>query len=106
MVDKIESKEELDAALAPIKARVTEEQFKEMVCTLIGHSRIIDTSFCYVYCARCGDQIGDTLGGSFNGRDHVINGHDCSVCRENAKALTWRDTVYAPDPFAKEPSNG
>lgn len=89
---------------AKIKAlgTITSEQKKSIVCSLIGHSRIVTTCFGYVYCSRCSDQIGDTLGGSFDGSKVVIVGHDCGTCRKNARKLTWRDTYLAPNPFPKK----
>ena len=77
------------------------EQKKAVICALVGHSRIQTTCFGYFSCARCGEQIGDTLGGSYPGAETaVIVGHDCETCRTNMKMLTWRDKFMAPDPFA------
>lgn len=64
----------------------------KLVCSLIGHSNIVETCIGYVFCARCGDQIGDALGSVYNGSHVVIVGHDCDICRANSKGLTWRDT--------------
>lgn len=77
------------------------ETAKEVVCALIGHSRIITTCFGYLHCARCKAEIGDMLGGASDAKANVIVGHDCPTCRENALALTWKDTLMAPDPFSK-----
>lgn len=79
-----------------------DEQKKELICSLIGHSRIQTTCFGYYYCARCGTQVGDTLAGVYPGAvDTVIVGHNCPTCRENYKKLTWKDKVFSPDPFAE-----
>lgn len=76
---------------------------KAMVCALVGHSRIQTQCFGYYNCARCGQQVGDTLGSVYPGAEKaVVVGHNCEACRENAKALAWRDTLLAPDPFAVE----
>lgn len=83
-------------------AGISEEQRASVVCSLVGHSRIITTFFGYIYCGRCGQQIGDSLGGVFDGASSVIVGHDCKACRKNAKTLTWRDTFLAKDPFPKK----
>lgn len=80
------------------RAGLSEDQLKELCCTLIGHSNIVEGCFGYVHCGRCEAQIGDTLAGSYRNDDAVIVGHDCEVCRENAKRLTWRDTFMAKDP--------
>ena len=78
-----------------------EEQRKEVTCSLIGHSKIQTYCFGYYYCARCGIQLGDTLGGSYMGAEEaVIVGHKCPTCEENYKKLTWKDKIMCPDPFA------
>lgn len=88
-------------ALARLKG-LDEETQKSVLCSLIGHSRIITTFFGYVYCARCEKQIGDTLASVFNEEDTVIVGHNCNQCQKNFKKLTWRDKHLAPDPFEEE----
>lgn len=80
---------------------ISDEQRREIACSLIGHSRIMTICFGYWSCARCGQQIGDSLGGAFDGRDKIVVGHDCEVCRKNYKSATWQDTFMCPDPFAK-----
>jgi ribosomal protein L37AE/L43A len=79
-----------------------EETQKKMVCAMIGHSRIKEVSWGYWYCARCGEQVGDSIGSCYQGENDVIVGHDCNVCRGNLATLTWKDTFMAPDPFAKK----
>ena len=74
----------------------------KIVCALIGHPRIITLCFGYVNCARCGEQIGDKLGGYFDDSEYVVVGHNCETCRENYENLTWKDKLYCPDPFAEE----
>lgn len=87
-----------------VEARIRgldEESARRVVCALVGHSRIQTHCFGYYYCARCGEQVGDTLGSVYDGaRLAVVVGHDCNLCRENAKALTWRDSMLSPEPFA------
>ena len=71
-----------------------------IVCSFIGHSRIQSVCFGYFYCGRCEDQVGDTLAAAYDASKVVIISHDCPTCRDNFKTLTWRDKLYAPDPFA------
>lgn len=78
------------------KMEVGDEEKKKIACILIGHSRIISSYFGYIYCGRCGEQIGDALGSVFDGSKHVIIGHRCPTCRENIKNLTWKDRLFAP----------
>lgn len=80
---------------------ITEAQRNSVACTLIGHSNIIETCFGYVHCARCGDQIGDTLAGAYRNDRAVIIGHDCSICRDNATRLTWQDKLFIDKPLFK-----
>lgn len=91
--------------LGEVKARLKgldEDTQKNVVCALVGHSRINTTFFGYYYCARCSEQVGDTLASSYPAAEKaVIVDHNCAKCRENAKTLRWRDTFLSPDPFAK-----
>ena len=73
-----------------------------VVCALVGHSRIQEYCFGYFTCARCDAQVGDALASVYDGSKVVVIGHDCDVCQENAKTLTWKDTFKAPKPFAKK----
>lgn len=96
------SKKELIEKLEILKPE-SEKQRNELVCTLIGHSKIQTTFFGDYYCARCGKQVGDSLGSIYQGAEEaVIVGHNCDICQENFKKLTWKDKLYAPDPFKKE----
>lgn len=75
-----------------------------VVCSLIGHSNIQTGFFGYIYCGRCGDQVGDTLGGVYSNEKSVMVGHNCKTCRKNYKKLTWKDKLYAPtNPLKEKP---
>lgn len=88
--------------IAKVKVlNLDKEQRNRVVCSIIGHSKIITFFWGYVYCARCNDQIGDTLGSVFDTSEKVIVGHNCDTCRENYKALSWEDKLYVKNPFAK-----
>lgn len=94
--------------LDDVKARIgglDEETQKRMVCALVGHSRIETTCFGYYSCARCGEQVGDTLAGTYDADNSVVVGHNCEKCRENFAKLDWRHTFMTPDPFAEEPAS-
>jgi len=76
------------------------DKIRAMVCVLFGHSNIQETCFGYFNCARCGDQVGDTLGSIYpNAVNVVIVGHNCKKCKANYKKLTWKDKFLAPNPF-------
>lgn len=76
-------------------------RIKKIFCVLFGHSRIVEFCFGYVTCARCDEQLGDTLAGAYDLSNSVIVGHDCDICRKNYKTLTWRDKFLTPNPFKK-----
>lgn len=78
---------------------ITEPERNRITCALIGHSRIVTYWFGYVSCARCGDQIGDTLGGMTNIDNSVIVGHACDVCRANYEKFGWQDKLFVANPF-------
>jgi len=81
----------------------SKEQRNAVVCALVGHSRIVSYCMWYLYCGRCGAQVGDTLGGSATAKENVIIGHDCDTCRKNMKNMTWKDTLYCePHGITKE----
>lgn len=72
---------------------------KAVTCALVGHSAIVTTFFGYIYCARCGEQLGDMLGGCASLEKNVVVGHNCPTCRANYDALNWSDKILCPDPF-------
>jgi len=92
------TKSELTKKLKAL-GKVTKAQRNRIVCSLIEHSRIQTTCMGYFYCSRCGDQVGDSLGGFYDPTDIVIVGHNCFMCRKNLKKLNWKDKLYAPNPF-------
>ena len=99
---EIKSEKELLEKLSLLDV-TDEEQKKEITCNLLGHSKIQKFCLGYYYCARCGEQVGDSLGGCYYGApDTVIVGHKCPTCEENYKKLTWKDKVFSPDPFSDE----
>lgn len=82
------------------------DQQRSTVCAMVGHSRIRDYCFGYHHCARCGALRGDSLAGAYRDDDAVYPSHlkvrpipDGCNCAKNAESLTWRDTLYLPDPF-------
>lgn len=70
-----------------------------MICIWIGHSNIVSNYFGYKYCGRCEAQVGDSLGGYWDGKDAVLIGHKCKVCKKNYKKMGWKDKLFVPNPF-------
>lgn len=98
---EIKTKKELMEVLSKIPI-TDKSQRNDIICSLIGHSKICTTCWGYRYCGRCGAQLGDSLGSiDFGVKEAVIVGHNCKVCRENYKKCDWRDKLYVKNPFNK-----
>jgi len=74
-----------------VLGNLSKEQKKKIVCSLIGNSSIVDMCFSDIYCARCDEVIGDILRKDYDKSYMVLLGHDCEICNNNAKKLTWED---------------
>jgi len=83
-------KKELEKKLA-VLGDIEDEAKKRIVCALIGHSLIVTNCMGYVHCARCEEQLGDTLARIYDDSDNVIVDHECDTCRTNWGKLTWID---------------
>ena len=95
---KIELKKKIKAL-----GKITDTARNSIICSLVGHSRISTYCFGYRNCARCGDQVGDSLGSIDPGaKEAVIVGHNCKACKANFKECTWKDKLFVKDPFAKD----
>ena len=97
----IKTKKELLEKLKSL-GKIDLDTKKKIVCSLIGHSNIETMCFGYVYCGRCGDQVGDKLGSIYSNDNSVIVGHNCDTCKNNYVKMNWRDKYLAPDPFKTE----
>ena len=76
------------------------ESIGKLLCIWLGHSMIMTSFFGYHYCGRCGETLGDTLMGGFpQGNLAVVIGHQCRICKENYKNMTWKDKLLVADPF-------
>ena len=95
---EIKTEEELHKKLDAL-GDMSDEQRNRVTCSLLGHSKIQSVCFGYWNCARCGEQLGDSLGGTYEGRDKVIVGHKCEVCTKNYENLGWEHKVFVADPF-------
>jgi ribosomal protein L37AE/L43A len=95
-----------EITLKEVKDRIKgldDKTAKRIVCALVGHSKIQNFCFGYYTCARCGMQVGDSLGSIYPGAETaVIVGHNCSKCQKNFKECTWKDTFLSPAPFEKK----
>jgi len=65
-------------------------------CALFGHARVYTTCFGYVSCARCRQQLGDTLAGSFSDAGGVSC--DCTECQRAWANLKWVERAFCKRP--------
>lgn len=90
--------------------KLTLEQQRAIYCVKHGHSRLRDFFFGYHSCCRCGQQLGDSLGGVYSDSTAVYVHHmhlhthkpeeaarmqGCE-CPKNAKALRPGDFKLVP----------
>lgn len=72
------------------KKELTEKKLK-IYCINHGHAKYVTTFWGYVYCGRCGQQIGDQLGSIFDTRNLMVIGHKCKICNKIKKSLSKFD---------------
>lgn len=96
------NEQELEVKLAKLKEILPDRSDKSLVCEIVGHTRVVSMCFGYVHCARCEEQIGDTLAGAFDNASTVIVGHECDTCVKNYEKLKWHEKYLTPNPFTKE----
>lgn len=84
-----------------MKNKVSLEKRRKIFCVTHRHSNVITSCFGYIYCARCGQQIGDTLAGCYENASAVLVDHGCEECKANAKKLTRHDTALLPPAHLK-----
>ncbi len=104
MKKEIKTEKELREVLKNIPYK-NNKQRNNIVCSLIGHSRISTVCFGYRHCARCNDLLGDSIGGADYGkREAVIINHNtnCRDCKKNYKKCTWKDKIFVKNPFTKK----
>lgn len=79
------------------------QQIKNIVCDLIGHSKIQNLCWNQYTCGRCGNLMGDNLASFYYGAETaVIIGHNCKQCKENYKKCTWKDKYLVENPFKNQ----
>lgn len=80
-------------------SKLTQEQKARIYCIKHGHADYAFQFWGYVYCGRCGEQIGDKLGGVFMGAEKTAMIHckdnPCKVCDPIIKNLNPFDkTIF------------
>lgn len=75
--------------------KLTQQQKACIYCIKNGHADFVWSFWGYIHCGRCGEQIGDTLGGVFSRADKVIvlgcKKKPCDVCDPIRKKLSKLD---------------
>lgn len=85
----------------PLTREEKDTMVKQYLCNIYGHPRIVSSSFGYIHCARCEEQIADSLGGYFNPDGYVLMNHDCNKCKKAYAALEDHELFMSPNPFTK-----
>jgi hypothetical protein len=70
------------------------ESVRKMLCLMVGHPPVVEVCFGYQNCARCGEQVGDMLGGPSTLAGKRVVGHDDAECL--AIKLTPTDLLLMP----------
>jgi len=73
---------------------LTKEQKRKIYCVKHGHAKYITKCWGYVYCGRCGEQIGDQLASCFDTTKLLVVGCNktpCFDCDPIRKSLNKMD---------------
>ncbi len=68
-------------------------QQAKIYCIKHGHAKFFTNCFGYASCGRCGEQIGDSLMGVFDGKGMALVGHGCKECTEAYNKLSGTDKI-------------
>lgn len=72
---------------------------RAVFCALWGHSyRIVTNCFGYKYCGRCGQQVGDSLGGYWDGSRACDINCACNACRKQWESIPWWQRLLIKTP--------
>lgn len=83
--------------------RKLRDKLAAIFCAVFRHSHLVTNCMGYKNCARCGAQLGDSIGsiglptgpGLYFQIDQVCN---CDSCRQSFDTLTWVDKFMCPRP--------
>ena len=63
-----------------IKKELSKVQQAKIYCIKHGHAKYVTKSWGYVYCGRCGEQLGDQLGSVYSTEKTLVIGCKLSPC--------------------------
>ena len=72
---------------------LTNIQKAKIYCIKNEHAKYATNCMGYISCGRCGDQIGDSIGGIFDGAGLALVGHKCDTCTEAFNKLSDIDQL-------------
>ena len=72
---------------------LTNTQKAKIYCIKNEHAKYATNCMGYIYCGRCGEQIGDTLMGIFDLKEFAIVNHKCKLCDDIFKTLSDIDQL-------------
>lgn len=77
------------------------QKFRDIICVVFGHSRLVTNCFGYKSCARCSQQLGDSLAGvglpvGKNGYFQIGQTCQCAECKASFDSLRWIDRFLCP----------
>ena len=72
-------------------SKLNKEQKMRIYCIKHGHAKFVTKCFGYVYCGRCGEQLGDQLASYFDTTDLMVIGHKCKICNRIRETLSKSD---------------
>ena len=84
-----------------VTKRLTKEQNRKIYCVKHGHAKYITNCFGYVYCGRCGQQIGDQLAGCFDSSNYLLISCPCKICNKIRRTLSKYDLRIVKELEAK-----
>lgn len=74
--------------------KLSKEQKLRIYCVKHGHANYVTKFWGYVYCGRCGTQLGDQLAGIYDTTHLLVVGckdKNCKVCKPLYKKLNKMD---------------
>ena len=75
------------------------KKLASIFCAIFRHSHLVTNCIGYKYCARCGAQLGDSIGGTgLPVPPHFLIGQTCQCdnCQKAFDGLTWLDRFMCP----------
>lgn len=88
LLTKVRKRRAIVVITETLRKDATESQLRTMLCAVLGHPPVVTTFFGYINCARCGEQVGDSLGGANTAKNRMVVGHKCEMCDAIRKGLT------------------